>query len=541
MQATGTGSARSRVAWLGLILWLLVPGLCHAAAAGRVIFTAGAPQAVDGAGAARALKRGDDVFSGETLVTDAAGRLQVSFADGAYISLQPDSRYAIEQYNYSGTQDGSEQAVYRLLKGGVRALTGAIGKQNPDAYRVETPVATIGIRGSGHNSRVCAGDCPGFDDGLYHSTWQGLTYVKNNVDERNVPFGRGVFVAGLDLPIVFLDRPPALTALDTGRQRERDQEEREDRQRRFHVGDQRDDDGGRVIIEDRVTPPVASSVLGGLGLAGIAPEEDHPDGYDTFSYSDVSLFTRDADEMPVAFLGLIEEDDGDFLEIVTIDPAAVRGGDDAATVATAIALLELADPALVRLFEQNPAHVEDAFFNGEFGLGRWTEGRVLVVRDGETSVPEFTGFQSAHFIFGPNSPALPTGGGATYDFLAGTRSTSVSGATIGDGVIGGSINVNFGSASANLNMDVVHDNVDYFVSGSLTVNPGDRSLFDNAVMASTVDPASGCYPSCQTLLDGGFAGPAQAGTPKYIGFEYEIQNTIDVITGVAGFQLQTGP
>lgn len=531
---------------IGALLLALLPGLCQAAAAGRVVFSAGTPNATDPAGASRALKRGDDVFSGETLATNAGGRLQVSFADGAYISLQPDSTYVIEQYQYAGQQDGSEKAVYRLLKGGVRALTGAIGKQHPDAYRVETPVATIGIRGSGHNSRICAGDCAGRDDGLYHNTWRGLTYVKNNVDERDVPRGRGVFVAGLDMPIRFLDQPPGLTAVDTGGKREEEQEEEEEVEERFQVGDQRDEEGNQIIVTEEEEPPPppppppdeTSTVITGIGFQGVAPDDESPDSVDSFSYTDLKLFVRDSDKAPAGFLGVLDEEE--LLELATIDPDAVLAGNDATAVDMASSLLAIADPAAVAFFEENPAHAEDVFSNGELGMGRWTGGRVLVVsEDGETDVPDFTGYQSAHFIYGPRPTSFPTGGTATYDFLAGTKSTSASGATIGEGVTGGFIQVNFGSAEALLEMDVTHDSVDYLVAGELVVDPVEQSITDTDVSAFPATTVSGCSPSCPTFIDGGFAGPDAGGVPKYIGFEYDIQNTLDVITGVAGFQVQS--
>ena len=113
-------------------------GSVQAAAAGKVVFTTGSAKAVNASGASRTLRRGDEVFSGDSLQTSARSRLQVAFADGAYISVQPSSEYKIENYNYPGKADGTERAFYRLLKGGIRAVTGYIGKRNRDAYKVNT-------------------------------------------------------------------------------------------------------------------------------------------------------------------------------------------------------------------------------------------------------------------------------------------------------------------------------------------------------------------------------------------------------------------
>lgn len=54
--------------------------------------------------------------------------------------------------------DGS-RAFFRLVKGGFRSVSGLIGKVNQDNYRVSTPVATIGIRGTRYSARLCQGDC----------------------------------------------------------------------------------------------------------------------------------------------------------------------------------------------------------------------------------------------------------------------------------------------------------------------------------------------------------------------------------------------
>ena len=533
-----------------LAAFLTVPGTALAAAAGRAVFTSGAPQAVDQAGAARTLKRGDDVFSGDQLSTPNGARLQVSFADGAYISLQPDSEYAIEQYQFSGQQDGTERASYRLLKGGVRALTGLVGKKNPDAYKVQTPVATIGIRGTGHNTRICQGDCPGKTDGLYHNTWEGTTFVVNDVDSADVPTGSGVFVAGIDKPIEFLDQPPGVTAIDTGTTREEEQEEEEERTAAFLVGEQRTDEGDQVIV-----PSESSTVVTGLRAVGVNQDSDSPGEVDTINAQEASLFVRDSDGVVVGILLLEEEDDafgGGSLELSlgTIDPDAVRGGNNAELVNVAGSLLATADPQLVALLQEKPAVVADQFISDGIGWLRFTDGRILVTHESDDAeIKELVGNQSVHFIFGPPPPSLPTAGFAFYEFMGGTRSTSLSGATIGEGAVEGEISVDFGRSEAFLSMKVDHASLEYLVQGLLNVNTaGDNDIFDHQVFAftSVPTPDSACYPQCPVLLDGGFAGPAvSGGFPEFVGFEYEIYEH-DPIIGVAGFQFggsqsPTGP
>jgi len=117
------------------------------AAAGRVEFAIGGATAISKEGAARSLTRGADINSGDTIKT-TDGRVQVRFTDGGYMSLQPNTEFIVENYAYDGKQDGSERGFFRLVEGGLRAITGVVGRNNRPAYRVATPVATIGIRGS---------------------------------------------------------------------------------------------------------------------------------------------------------------------------------------------------------------------------------------------------------------------------------------------------------------------------------------------------------------------------------------------------------
>ncbi len=526
----------------GLVLFLGAIAFIHtsqaATVAGRVVFATGNPVATDTAGTQRSLGRGDDVFAGDNLRTPVNSRLQVSFKDGAYISLQPNSEYEIEEYKYAGQPDGSESAVYRLLKGGVRAVTGLIGKENPEAYKVKTAVATIGIRGTGHNTRICQGDCPGKDDGLYHSTWEGITYVANNAETVNVPSGRSVFVRNLNSLIQFLNQPPAVTALETAGQREEEQEEQEEESRTVTVGDQRSSGGEQEILVEQPQDivPTSSTVLLNQGFLVVLPSPlDDLEPVDIFSGDNPAMFLNDSGGL----IGLVATDDEDGGRTFgTIDIDAMLGGDNTTAVSEFNSLLGQADPLQISRFRENQATLAESVFNsGGLSWGRWSNGLILSFDtfDGQTELDELTGNQSLHYIFGPEPASIPTMGQALYDFIGGTRSTSLSGATIGQGVTGGNIAVDFASSNGFLQMDVLHNSTEYFVAGQLIV--GNNEIFDqtNGVFATTTASGSACNPDCPTFIDGGFAGPADSsGPPKHIGIEYDIHED-DIITGVAGF------
>src|SRR5689334_3849967 len=118
------------------------------AAAGWIDFAAGATVS-DAQGRQRALTKGDNIDKGDTIRTGDAGRAQIRFVDGAYVSLQPNTEFAIKDYAFDGKTDGSERGFFALARGAMRTVTGLIGRVNRNRYQVSTPTATIGIRGTG--------------------------------------------------------------------------------------------------------------------------------------------------------------------------------------------------------------------------------------------------------------------------------------------------------------------------------------------------------------------------------------------------------
>jgi hypothetical protein len=131
-----------------MALWLLLecaPGLAEPT--GKVLFVAGNVTATDPAGNMRALERGGSVDEGDTIAT-GDGRVQVEFKDGGSFALQPGTRFRVERYRYTGAGDAEDSVLLALLKGGLRTISGLVGKKNQRDYRMDTGVATIGIRGT---------------------------------------------------------------------------------------------------------------------------------------------------------------------------------------------------------------------------------------------------------------------------------------------------------------------------------------------------------------------------------------------------------
>lgn len=117
-------------------------------AVGEVVFSIGRTQARMGAGETVEIKAGDPVFVTQTLSTSPGGHLHLRMRDGAFLSLRPDSVVTIAQYALDAAVPNNNQIRLEVHKGGVRSVTGAAGQANKAGFRLNTPVAAIGIRGT---------------------------------------------------------------------------------------------------------------------------------------------------------------------------------------------------------------------------------------------------------------------------------------------------------------------------------------------------------------------------------------------------------
>jgi hypothetical protein len=98
-------------------------------------------------GAARPVGPGDAVDPIDRIVTGPDSAASVVLRDGTSLVVGPSSRLDVKQFHFDPTtQEGG--MLVSLLKGSLRMITGLIGKTHPDAVRVETQTAVIGIRGT---------------------------------------------------------------------------------------------------------------------------------------------------------------------------------------------------------------------------------------------------------------------------------------------------------------------------------------------------------------------------------------------------------
>lgn len=178
---------------LTALVAVLLSGHAIAETAGRVNFVVGEVSAISSDGSRRALMKGDLVNSGERLET-GKGRLQIRFTDGSFLSLQPNTVFGLDNYTFAKNKPNEGSLLFNFIRGGMRTVSGAIGKVNRTNYKVQTPVATIGIRGTGY----AATQEP--NGRLLLTVSKGMVNLANDFGNSNVPAGGTFQVVGGEAP-----------------------------------------------------------------------------------------------------------------------------------------------------------------------------------------------------------------------------------------------------------------------------------------------------------------------------------------------------
>ncbi len=130
----------------------------HAQSAGEVEFSRGAGVAQAPGKLPRTLGKGLALNEGDRLTTSEGSTAIVKLQDGTRMTLRPNSELIVQNFKYKeGSTDNS--MVMQLLRGGFRAVTGLISKASPDAAKIQTSTATIGIRGTDFDARICGPEC----------------------------------------------------------------------------------------------------------------------------------------------------------------------------------------------------------------------------------------------------------------------------------------------------------------------------------------------------------------------------------------------
>jgi len=137
------------------------------------------------------LKRRGKVFEGDTITVGKKSRLQLRFIDNQLVVLKENTVFRIDEYKFKDKNDKNKSAALSLLKGGMRSVTGLIGKSARDKYKVRTPVATMGVRGTHYLLQICNSDCGDGVKGLVGTVLEGEIEITN--DGGTSVFGKDQF------------------------------------------------------------------------------------------------------------------------------------------------------------------------------------------------------------------------------------------------------------------------------------------------------------------------------------------------------------
>jgi len=165
---------------------------------GTIVELSGTPLAIDINNEQRMLELGSDIFRGDAILTEGDSAAHLQMNDGAKLYVRARSRIVIQDYSFFENSPTSSRSIITLLKGGFRAITGLIGRQNPASVRINTAVATIGVRGTDFAVRICQPDecsLPNigvFEPGDYSGVLGGEITISNATGTTPVTMGEVV-------------------------------------------------------------------------------------------------------------------------------------------------------------------------------------------------------------------------------------------------------------------------------------------------------------------------------------------------------------
>jgi FecR protein len=172
-----------------------VPVTAVADVAGTVDSLAGSVSVIRSGAPVQSLTTGASVNEGDQISTGADSWVLLEMADGGSLTLRGKTRMRIDAYVYADNNKTGSKSWLSLLEGAMRSVTGAIGAFNPPSYRLTTPVVTLGIRGTDHETAYYpAGSTePGVEPGVYDKVNQGETVLHSQRGDVSLKAGQAGF------------------------------------------------------------------------------------------------------------------------------------------------------------------------------------------------------------------------------------------------------------------------------------------------------------------------------------------------------------
>ena len=164
---------------LSMLVFLLAAQTAFAEGAGRFLSVVGDVRITDADGRTRAAERNSELREGDTIITGGNALAQLRMADGAQMSVRPDTEMKLERFSYAGAEDRQPSFLASIVKGGLRVITGLIARQNRSGYAIRTASATMGVRGTHFELVHVVQPHAELLAGTYNRVYEGVTSIEN--------------------------------------------------------------------------------------------------------------------------------------------------------------------------------------------------------------------------------------------------------------------------------------------------------------------------------------------------------------------------
>lgn len=191
------------ISYLAVLAVIFYAGTVFAAATGTVTHLSGLLSAQKADGSIMILSENSAVEQGDTLITEKQTYARIKFIDNSEVTLRPESQFKVEAFSYHQDKPKEDKAFFELLKGGLRAKTGLVGKRgDQDSYKMKAQSASIGVHGTHFGALLCQNDCGNVPtatgqppaNGLHLDVADGAILVRNNAGQQMIGSGQFGFV-----------------------------------------------------------------------------------------------------------------------------------------------------------------------------------------------------------------------------------------------------------------------------------------------------------------------------------------------------------
>jgi hypothetical protein len=166
-------------------------------------------------GSVKILSVKSSVLEGDTLSTEGEAYARLKFIDNSEVVIRPNSVLKVTAFSFKEDDPKNDKVALDMVKGGLRAVSGLIGKRNKESVSFSTPTATIGIRGTHFGALFCQSDCGGVPtpsgatppNGLHVDVAVGAVVLTNKGGTTQFSAGQFGYVANTNTPPVVV--PPS--------------------------------------------------------------------------------------------------------------------------------------------------------------------------------------------------------------------------------------------------------------------------------------------------------------------------------------------